>query len=507
MTVRMNLFLFLMPLLIVVTALSADKSPGDASVLSGRPGWLAYGDLRGSFEPCGCDPKTDLGGVQRLAAFATRERANDPAIVLLDTGNNISPPGAEGDKETLEIKDSYLIEGLVRLNPAAMLPGRFELLRSDWMEKTIVRLQSGSRLGGPLPLVLSNLNKNNSPAWLRANTLPFRKVGGLVIYGYTWDPKISKMVLSAKSSEFRKRMKILAQNEEISSLQRILLFSGPADHLKTLIDTRLFDEIISGNDAPDLAKPETPDRENESRTIVRFKHSGKLIYQTPTGGQGVLRGGRARENLARSLQEIINPGVLPDLSTPKSVIRQPGSQLFAAKNVTWLDRSYLDPDIWPGFFASYESAVRTSFEAKSRKRLEGLKNTAFAGSDACKGCHAGAYDSWIKSKHANAFAILIQKNKAHDAECVSCHVLGASEPGGFVSQEDSPQFMNVHCENCHGPRKAHATNPLEKPAPTIDKKNPGKVCVSCHHPPHSPDFDYKKYWSKIRHGHGAGADQ
>jgi nitrate/TMAO reductase-like tetraheme cytochrome c subunit len=238
-----------------------------------------------------------------------------------------------------------------------------------------------------------------------------------------------------------------------------------------------------------------------------MRHSGKTIYQTPTGGQGVLRGGLARENLAKSLQEIINPGVLPDLSTPKILTRQPTSQFQLAKLVTWMDRSFVDPDTWSAFFASYESAVKASFEAKSRQRREGLKTTAFAGSDACKGCHAGAYDSWIKSKHANAFAILIEKNKAQDAECVSCHVLGASQDGGFVSQEDSPQFMNVHCENCHGPRKAHAVNPVEKSAVVIDKKNPAKVCVSCHHPPHSPDFDYQKYWNKIRHGHGAGTSQ
>ena len=29
--------------------------------------WVAYGDIRGHIEPCGCDPQTDLGGVLRLS--------------------------------------------------------------------------------------------------------------------------------------------------------------------------------------------------------------------------------------------------------------------------------------------------------------------------------------------------------------------------------------------------------------------------------------------------------
>ena len=126
---------------------SAAASGGDKTV--GAAGWLAYGDLRGSFEPCGCDPKTDLGGVHRLATFAARERANNPDLVFLDVGNNISPPGAEGLRETLELKDTYIVEGLVRLNPGVILPGRFELLRAPWMEKAINQLKAGSRLGGP----------------------------------------------------------------------------------------------------------------------------------------------------------------------------------------------------------------------------------------------------------------------------------------------------------------------------------------------------------------------
>jgi hypothetical protein len=283
------------------------------------------------------------------------------------------------------------------------------------------------------------------------------------------------------------------------------LFSGPENHLKIFAKARMFDEIISSNGAPDLAKPETPDLRDDSKAITRLRTATGVVYQTPMGAQGVLRGGVARQNLARSLQELVNPGVVPDISTPRVVQAPSAATLLSAKPVTWLDRSYVDTEVWPAFFTAYESAVKSAFESRSKKRLEGFKNTAFAGSSACKGCHAGAYDAWAKSQHSNAFAILIEKGKSKDGECVSCHVLGAEEDGGFVSQEDSPEFMNVHCENCHGPRKAHAVNPSIKAPWGIDPKHPEKICVTCHHSPHSPDFNYRKYWEQIRHGHGSVA--
>ena len=37
--------------------------------------WVAFGDIRGNLETCGCDPKTDMGGMDRLITFVSRERA------------------------------------------------------------------------------------------------------------------------------------------------------------------------------------------------------------------------------------------------------------------------------------------------------------------------------------------------------------------------------------------------------------------------------------------------
>jgi hypothetical protein len=78
-------------------------------------------------------------------------------------------------------------------------------------------------------------------------------------------------------------------------------------------------------------------------------------------------------------------------------------------------------------------------------------------------------------------------------------VLGATAKGGFVSLEKSPQFANVQCETCHGPRRAHAANPSVHPETAT---LPKAACAGCHNAQHSPKFDFKTYWPKIAHAKG-----
>ena len=80
----------------------------------GAPGWLAYGDLRGHVEPCGCDPATDLGGIRRLGAVIARERAMNADLGLFGLGNDVSPPGQH------LVKISFLLRAdALLIRPAA----------------------------------------------------------------------------------------------------------------------------------------------------------------------------------------------------------------------------------------------------------------------------------------------------------------------------------------------------------------------------------------------------
>ncbi|MBI3651327.1 MAG: hypothetical protein HY231_09940 [Acidobacteria bacterium] len=123
------------------------------------------------------------------------------------------------------------------------------------------------------------------------------------------------------------------------------------------------------------------------------------------------------------------------------------------------------------------------------------KASPFVGSDTCAGCHVEEKEIWDKTGHAHAMATLEKKNQQFDNECVKCHVVGF-EQGGFQSLVTTPQYANVQCESCHGPGRDHVANP---------QKGFGLMatpvgCVQCHTSSNSPDFNFKTYWPKIKHG-------
>ncbi|HSB08233.1 MAG TPA: multiheme c-type cytochrome [Blastocatellia bacterium] len=126
--------------------------------------------------------------------------------------------------------------------------------------------------------------------------------------------------------------------------------------------------------------------------------------------------------------------------------------------------------------------------------LLGGVDSPYAGGETCAGCHEKEHQIWLNSRHAHAMGTLEKKSQQFDNECVRCHVVGY-EKGGFQSLYTTPQFANVQCEECHGPGRAHASNP---------SKGYGFVqtpvgCMRCHKEPNDPDFNFAVYWPKIKH--------
>ncbi len=94
----------------------------------------------------------------------------------------------------------------------------------------------------------------------------------------------------------------------------------------------------------------------------------------------------------------------------------------------------------------------------------------YIGAEACGECHSQAYEIWTNTKHSHAFAVLAAGrpgeedtwvDRSFDAECITCHVAGWKPQqalryeSGYVDGESTPQFLNVQCENCHGPGSRH----------------------------------------------------
>lgn len=434
--------------------------------------WLAFGDLRGNIETCGCDPRTDLGGIKRIASLISRERGLNPDILVLDLGNNLDQKEA--------IKSKYLAHGLSQIKPDASLVNQAEL-------------QTDPKTWGKRAFILGNLRQaNNHSSMIQTHIVK----GKVVIMGYHWDQGNSN-ILNPWNNKTANSFKIIL--DKFPSFKKVLLFSGPTKDLHKIAKTSWYDLIISSNTKHEDEKPGFEEKENPE-SLMRLKTP--FVRMVPLGGVGVLRGGKLMQLEAPSIAKLLQTtqGSIPQDKETNTIgtFQSSISEDFSLRSipVTWLDYRYEQESPLEKLMQEYNAETKDVFEKIARSRLKDLHNSPFAGASVCKTCHPGAYEKWKLSKHAHAHDILVNAKKDKDPECVSCHVLGFSEKGGFISLKETPQFAHVQCENCHGARKDHAANPSVK-LPTHDPK---LVCSSCHHIPHSSNFIYESYWKKIEHG-------
>lgn len=420
--------------------------------------WLAFGEMRSHVEPCGCNPATDLGGVNRVyQAVSELSKQHDAHVFVL---GNMYGSSASQQKQT------YISTLLSKLEVDAILVNRQEF--------EFVSTQSSLE---NLPYVLSNLQQ---PVDGIASTV---SINGAQVYGFLSSKNVSERLLDVAVF-----LKNLPANKKTP---RILLFSGDLHELKQLDSSQQFDTIISANDRILDGEPDQLEVDQ-----LGLLHWFANIYKVPVFSQGVLLG-EALRTRAEGASENISSKTLFDDRQPSvdtfskvSVKNLFGSEKF----VVWLDKKFEKPNSMDKAYSLYQLKQGDAFAVWAQDRVSGLKQSSFAGAKNCQPCHQQAYEVWKNSSHSHALATLQNKHKDRDLGCISCHVLGFEEKGGYASQTHSPQFANVQCENCHGPAKEHTQNPSIQPA-----NNAREACVSCHHTPHSTDFSFLDYWQKIQH--------
>jgi formate-dependent nitrite reductase cytochrome c552 subunit len=118
----------------------------------------------------------------------------------------------------------------------------------------------------------------------------------------------------------------------------------------------------------------------------------------------------------------------------------------------------------------------------------------YVGETKCKTCHKAQYESWGKSKHANAWAALKPEEQAKP-ECAECHITGKTESDSLL--------VNVGCESCHGPgseyksMKAMKDHALASAAGLLPINE--ATCVRCHNKK-SPNFKPFNYAEALKAG-------
>jgi hypothetical protein len=150
--------------------------------------------------------------------------------------------------------------------------------------------------------------------------------------------------------------------------------------------------------------------------------------------------------------------------------------------------------------------VRDRLLAKRRYRLpaipkrpEVLAGEGYLGWDTCKQCHNEIYERWADDPHAHAFATLAEGDKWNDPACLPCHVTGYELAAAKDSTDIKPELWNVQCEACHGMGTKHARDGSMRPVPE-------SVCLKCHTPEWTPDWNYAEMVKKIDHGRNGKLD-
>jgi hypothetical protein len=131
------------------------------------------------------------------------------------------------------------------------------------------------------------------------------------------------------------------------------------------------------------------------------------------------------------------------------------------------------------------------------------QSLGFVGSEACRECHAQAFPSWEGTKHARAWATLVEVGKQYHLNCVGCHVTGWQQPGGVCRLDVTRGREHVGCESCHGPGSLHV---VAKDKASIVGQPGEPLCIGCHNPENSPHFDFPAYLPRVLGpGHGQPA--
>lgn len=403
---------------------------------------LAYaGNLDGELEPCGCSLEGNLGGVLRQATTLDEWRASTQELFIISSGGLIASQTPH-DKITAE----YILKGYAQLG--------FDAIGVQWPDRAYgdVFVKQAE-----LPWVASNA----SSAF--AERKEVRK-GGVTLAIYSWlDPDAMGAALAMMGES--------ANGERLAAISEGLAQAKKEGKTTVLLSTL---ELAKAQQLFNL----------ENIDILLIK-SAYEVYGEPrkVGNTLVLQPGSRGMRFARLDAKLDERGSIA--SFEHVVKSMPPDVADSPRLASW--------------YQAYNDKLKEDYQASVElKKQLAAQGSPYAGAKACESCHASAYATWKSTKHAKAYRALTKVNKAFDAACVKCHVVGFEKPGGFIDTELTKNLANVQCESCHGAAAEHVASAGAKPVANKGWEK-AQVCAQCHVQKHSPSFKIEEYWPKIAH--------
>ncbi len=410
---------------------------------------LATGGVQGYLDQCGC-ARNPMGGVDRRMGQigVVRKRWPGVPILALDAGNFADTPSPGGEIKTLGLvramnRMGYVAAGLGErevLAGSGILQHVFEEARFPFISTNLVRERDRGPFIAPHTIHATGNLSLGIFAVLRHNpALRMALPDGDAVV--TIDPVTALLKYLPKMREGRDLIVVLA--------------ALPVEEARVLARRVPGIDLILGAHGGRF----TPEPVLEGRTrILYLGDEGKYLGQVELYRGG---GSVSLESLLYSLVE--------------SVPVDP--QLNALMIETMMRAS---------------DAERATREETGPGGKEARRE--FVGNGACSSCHAGIVQEWVRTGHARAYETLVRKG-TFEPTCITCHVTGHGQAGGFVDLDTTPHLKGVGCESCHGPAGEHVRQP-ERPYGKVSLA----TCTSCHTLEMDRTFDYYSDLQLVRHG-------
>jgi hypothetical protein len=417
---------------------------------SGPPAILFSSGNQGVLAACGC-PSNPSGGLAKRQAMIEQYRRTRSGLVVVDAGDTlVDRPGA--------IKIKYVAMTLGRGGYDALGLGDQELGLG------VPELQRLAR-EYKLPYICSNVRDGAGQFIFPPHVI--RQVGGIRVGIFA---VVADEAFGFPPQEWRKGLKVEppleAAKREVAELRPACDLIVALSHQR-LMDTR---ELAAGAAGID---------------VVVSGHDERMLPKGEKMGEALLVAAGDEGRLLGAITMTRQPKGPPQLSL---LMTELSAQVPDASWVTDLYWQYVK-------------------EAKDQPPPD-WKDTpvppAYESAEACGKCHQPEYDQWLTTRHAHAYASIKRSGRQDDPECILCHTIGYGRKGGFVSMAETPDLGRVTCQACHAVTSEHGPAAALKGAPKDPKLDPmininSRLCMSCHGPIQSPDFDYYVYKPQILH--------
>jgi hypothetical protein len=454
-----------------------------------RVALMVTGNQFGFLEPCGCSGlDTQNGGLVRRGTLLKQLENRGWPVIAIDAGNQVRRFGRQA-----EIKFQLTIEGLRNKMGYRAIAFGPDDLRLPAPELVAVVAPSGTE---PSPFVCANVT--------------------------IYDPSFTSPYLVVEEGGKRIGItSVLGERNQMKVNNADVTMRDAAESL-TEVWPQLRDQQC------DLYVLIAHASMDESIALARQFPQFPIVLTTGGAGEPT----REPELIEGTDSQLIQVGTKGMYAGVIGLFDDPVAPLRYQRIP--LDSRFPDADEMLQLLAAYQEQLRVvGFEGLGIRPQPHPSGREFVGSAACRSCHGKEYRIWKDGLdgrpgyHAHAYETLLNPPERgniprnHDPECLSCHVVGWNPQryfpydSGFISFEQTPELINVGCENCHGPGSAHiaAENgdvdvddaQLEelRRQMVLPLAEAERTCLECHDLDNSPGFQergaFERYWERIKH--------